>query len=83
MTPEDITRLIQAGFPGARVEVAGDDGTHFAATVVAGEFAGVGRVGRHQMVYRSLGDLVGGEIHALSITALTPEEWAARASQGR
>jgi stress-induced morphogen len=25
-------------------------------------------------VYRALGDLMGGEIHALSIEALTPEE---------
>ena len=29
---------------------------------------------RHQLVYRTLGDLMGREIHALSIEALTPEE---------
>jgi acid stress-induced BolA-like protein IbaG/YrbA len=29
------------------------------------------------MVYRTLGDRVGGEIHALSIKALTPDESAA------
>jgi acid stress-induced BolA-like protein IbaG/YrbA len=30
------------------------------------------------LVYRCLGELVGREIHALSIEALTPEEAAAR-----
>jgi acid stress-induced BolA-like protein IbaG/YrbA len=30
------------------------------------------------MVYRTLGELVGREIHALSIEALTPEEAGAR-----
>jgi acid stress-induced BolA-like protein IbaG/YrbA len=29
-------------------------------------------------VYRALGDLMGREIHALSIDALTPQEWAQR-----
>jgi BolA protein len=37
---------------------------------------------RHQLVYSALGDLVGGEIHALSIEALTPDE-ALRAVPGR
>ena len=35
---------------------------------------------RHQLVYRSLGELMQTDIHALSITALTPEE--ARAVNG-
>ena len=40
--------------------------------------AGKRTVQRHQMVYRALGAAVGGEIHALSLKTLTPEEWAAR-----
>jgi acid stress-induced BolA-like protein IbaG/YrbA len=35
-------------------------------------------VARHQLVYRALGERVGREIHALSIEALTPEEWSQR-----
>ena len=46
--------------------------------MVAAEFAGKRPLARHQMVYASLGDRMGGEIHALSIQALTPEEWQAR-----
>ena len=75
MNPSEITRLIKAGFGDAIVKVESDDNTHFAALVVAGEFAGKRPLARHQMVYQCLGALVGNEIHALSITALTPDEW--------
>lgn len=70
----DIERMIEQGFPGARVRVTGDDGRHFEALVVSETFAGKSMVQRHQMVYRTLGDKVGGEIHALSLKTLTPEE---------
>ena len=76
MNPEEVARLIRAGLPGAQVRVQSDDNTHFAARVVAREFAGKKSVARHQLVYRALGELMGREIHALSIEALTPEESA-------
>ena len=76
MNPEDIARLIRAGLPGAQVRVQSDDNTHFAARVVAQEFEGKKSLARHQLVYRTLGELMGREIHALSIEALTPEESA-------
>ena len=78
MDPADIARLIEAGFANATVEVRGDDGAHFEALVVAEEFAGKRALARHQLVYKCLGTLVGNEIHALSIKALTPDEWQAR-----
>ena len=74
MNPEEVARLIRAGLPGAQVEVQSDDHTHFAARVIAREFAGKRALARHQLVYRALGELMGREIHALSIEALTPEE---------
>jgi acid stress-induced BolA-like protein IbaG/YrbA len=74
MNPEDVARLIRAGLPGAQVQVQSDDNTHFAARIVAAEFAGKRSLARHQLVYRALGDLMGRDIHALSIEALTPEE---------
>ena len=76
MNPEDIARLIRAGLPGSSVSVQSDDNTHFAARVVAAEFEGKKSLARHQLVYRTLGELMGREIHALSIEALTPEESA-------
>jgi acid stress-induced BolA-like protein IbaG/YrbA len=74
MHPEKVAEMIRAALPDALVRVESDDQTHFAALVVAPQFAGKRSIARHQMVYRALGDLVGREIHALSIDALTPEE---------
>jgi acid stress-induced BolA-like protein IbaG/YrbA len=74
MKPEDVARLIRAGLPGAEVRVESEDNTHFAARIVAREFEGRRSLARHQLVYRALGELMGREIHALSIEALTPEE---------
>jgi len=77
MDPSEITQLIEAGFDGATVKVMSDDNTHFEALVVAAEFEGMRPIARHQLVYKCLGALVGNEIHALSIKALTPQEWQA------
>ena len=78
MNPEAVAELIRAGLPGAEVRVESDDNTHFAARVIAREFAGKRPIARHQLVYRTLGELMGREIHAMSIEALTPEESAGR-----
>ena len=78
MDPSEISRLIEAGLPDATVRVTSGDNTHFEALVVSGAFAGKRPLARHQLVYGCLGSLVGNEIHALSITALTPDEWQAR-----
>jgi acid stress-induced BolA-like protein IbaG/YrbA len=78
-TPERVADLIRNGLPGATVQVESDDNTHFASRVVAPQFAGLRAIARHQLVYRTLGELVGREIHALSIEALTPEEFQKRA----
>jgi acid stress-induced BolA-like protein IbaG/YrbA len=77
MDPSEITQLIEAGFDDAIVKVMSPDNTHFEALVVASEFVGKRPLARHQLVYRCLGELVGNEIHALSIKALTPDEWQA------
>jgi acid stress-induced BolA-like protein IbaG/YrbA len=74
MDPIEVKRLIEAGFENATVHVLTDDRTHFQALVVADEFEGLRRIARHQRVYKCLGSLVGNEIHALSIRALTPGE---------
>ena len=77
MTPSDIEQLITAGMPGCSVQVTSDDDTHFEAVVVSADFTGKRPLQRHQMVYRTLGEAMGGAIHALSINALTPDEQGA------
>lgn len=69
-----IRELIEAGLPGSRADVQGDDGVHFEALVVCEAFRGKLPLARHRMVYATLGERMGGEIHALSLRTLTPDE---------
>ncbi len=48
--------------------------THYKAVVVSERFAGLNSVKRHQLVYGTLGELMG-EFHALALHTYTPREW--------
>ena len=54
---------------------AAGGGGHFSLLVVSQSFSGLPRLARHQRVLREVADLVPHPIHALSIKALTPEEF--------
>jgi acid stress-induced BolA-like protein IbaG/YrbA len=75
VTPQSIEQSIAAGLPCDHLTVSGD-GAHFEALIVSAAFAGLSRVRRHQLVYAALGDRMREEVHALSMTTLTPDEWA-------
>jgi acid stress-induced BolA-like protein IbaG/YrbA len=77
MSPSEVQVLIATGLPGAKVVVLSDDNTHFEAVVLTDQFSGKRTLQRHQLVYAALGSKMGNEIHALSIQAHTPDEWAA------
>ncbi|THD35308.1 MAG: BolA family transcriptional regulator [Sphingomonas sp.] len=70
MAAADIEALIVSGIPDARVEITdlAGDGDHYAARVVSASFAGMPRVRQHQAVYATLGDRMGGVLHALQLT---------------
>lgn len=76
-TPESIKRTIEASIPCDHLEVRGD-GQHFEAVIVSNVFEGLAKVRRHQHVYAALGDRMREEVHALSMTTLTPAEWLLR-----
>jgi acid stress-induced BolA-like protein IbaG/YrbA len=78
MNPDDIQRLIEQGLQGAEASVVTDGQGHYEAVVVCPAFAGKRSLPRHQMVYGTLGDRVGREIHALAVKTYTPDEWRAR-----
>lgn len=73
---ETIQKLIETGLPGAVAQVRGDDGVHFEATVVSEAFRGKLPLARHRLVYATLGELMGGAIHALALKTVTPDEQA-------
>ena len=56
--------------------VRGEDhgGGHYVLHISSAHFAGRNTVARHRMVYSVLGEMMKREIHALTITACTPDE---------
>ena len=74
MNSDDIKVLIETSIEGAIANVSSDDNVHFEAIVISQAFIEKSLIQRHQMVYSSLGDKMQSEIHALSLTTLTPKE---------
>lgn len=81
MTPQQIETLILAHLPETTATVESTDNVHFEALVVSPAFAGKRTLQRHRLIYGALGSHIGGDIHALSIQAFTPEEWGARGTE--
>jgi len=77
VTAESIEQSIAAGIPCEHVAVRGD-GHHWEAIIVSAAFENLSRVRQHQLVYTAMGERMREEVHALSMTTLTPAQWAAR-----
>ena len=58
-----------------------DSESHWKLVVVASDFVEMRRIGRHRAVYRALSGPLSDGIHALSIVALTPDEWKAKGGE--
>ena len=83
---DQIRNALQAAFTPLRLVVedqseahAGHAGAasgrgHFSVEIVSVAFAGQPPLARHRMVYATLGERMGGEIHALSLRTLAPGE---------
>ena len=81
MTEAELEQIIGAGLDCQHLQVQGD-GRHWYAVVVSEAFEGVRPIARHQKVYATLGNrMATDEVHALSIKAFTPAEWAAQPTQ--
>jgi len=76
LDPKKIQEWIAAALVCEHISIDGD-GQHFAALIVSREFDGMNRVKRQQRVYQTIKDkLDSGELHALSMQTLTPQEWS-------
>ena len=78
--PELVEQRIREGVPEvSEVKIEDLTGTkdHYQAVVVSSAFATMSRVEQHQAVYRALGELMAGPVHALALKTYTPEAWAA------
>ena len=54
---------------------AASGGGHYQLTIVSKQFDGKPQVARHRLIYQALGDMMQRLIHALSITAYTPDQF--------
>lgn len=73
--PEVLEQRLRSAFPDAeRIDLEDLTGTkdHYKAVIVAAAFAGKTRIEQHQLVYRALGELMDGPVHALALETRVP-----------
>ncbi|MFN3751799.1 MAG: BolA family protein [Thiobacillus sp.] len=73
LEPETLTLEDESAQHRGHAGAAGGGG-HFSLVIVSPKFHSLSTLARHRLVYETLGELMQRDIHALSITALTPEE---------
>lgn len=78
MLVEEVVAVIKAGIPDAEVMVDGAD-CSFSVTVVSASFEGLSILKKQQAVMATVKEqIASGALHAISVNALTPAEWAAK-----
>ncbi|WP_411686435.1 BolA family iron metabolism protein IbaG [Acinetobacter pseudolwoffii] len=75
MNNEQLAEILEAAFPEADVAVSGQGGK-FDLRIVDDQFEGKRPVARQQAVYAPLNaHIANGAVHAVTIRAMTKEEW--------
>ena len=77
MTADSIKKLIKSGIKDSEIEIIDSKGTgdHFSAVVISNQFEGKTLVERHQMVYKSVSEILTKELHALQLKTYSFQEW--------
>lgn len=76
MNESDIRQLLEEGLGEADIQVQ-MDGNKVGVMITSAAFDGLNRVKRQQLVYRLLNEKIeSGEIHAVSMKCLAPDEAA-------
>ena len=74
MTPQSLQELLSKQLPDCIVYAEGD-GSHFMVRLIGDRFNGLSTLKRQQQIYACVNEqIASGEIHALTIKALTPVE---------
>ena len=73
LKPESLDIVDDSAKHAGHAGAAGGGG-HYQLTIVSKQFAGKPQVARHRLIYQALGDMMQRQIHALSITAYTPDQ---------
>jgi stress-induced morphogen len=73
--PAALKQKLQEAFPDAdKLELEDLTGTkdHYKAVIVSEQFRGKSRIEQHQLVYKALGALMAGPVHALALETKAP-----------
>lgn len=73
--PAELKQKLQDAFPDAEtLELEDLTGTkdHYKAVIVSPQFKGKTRIEQHQLVYKALGALMAGPVHALALETKAP-----------
>lgn len=73
LAPERLEIIDDSHLHVGHAGAAGGAG-HYTVRIASARFQGCSTLERHRLVYQALSDMMPQEIHALSITARTPEE---------
>jgi acid stress-induced BolA-like protein IbaG/YrbA len=77
MDIQAIKALLVENFPGGHIE-AEAEGSHLSLVVVSDIFSGLSRLKKQQKVLAVLNEKISsGEVHAVNVKALTPDQWQA------
>ena len=74
LSPLQMELLDESAKHAGHAGAAPGGNTHWKLTIVCAAFEGKPTLARHRMIYQALGDLMRHPIHALSITAKSPDE---------
>ncbi|MEK6244802.1 MAG: BolA family protein [Pseudomonadota bacterium] len=74
LAPSRLELLDESAKHAGHAGAAPGGNTHWKLTIVSAAFAGKPTVARHRMIYQALGELMQRPIHALSISAQSPDE---------
>ncbi len=74
MAKNDIKTMLDQAFPDALItleDLVGDS-NHYRLKITSNRFKGLSRVAQHQLVYQALGEKMGSDLHALSVSTAVP-----------
>jgi BolA protein len=74
LEPEALELIDESAKHAGHAGAAPGGQTHWKLSIVSRRFEGQPTVARHRMVYQALGELMQNPIHALAISARSPEE---------
>ena len=71
-----IVSRIETELSSAEIQLRDMTGTrdHWEAIIISSHFEGLRLIARQQLIYKALGELMAGPIHAFTMQTLTPEE---------